>query len=126
MKLGDFNGIDEDGSYAHLDGDDAEHTVFEFSANDKQWLASPINLSARNLTVQTTFRLYMRVDGTTYDKRMGTGTVGGTIVWTPGDGAWVSFLLSGILDHDVKVTIQSAPGGEPAPVSVPWTFNAAQ
>lgn len=126
MKLGEFNGIDEDGVYAHPDGDDTERTVIEFVADDKQWLASPINISARNLTVQTTFRLYMQVDGTNYDKRMGSGAVGGTIVWNPGDGAWVSFLQSGILDHDVKVTMQSAAGGEPSPVNVPWSYNAAQ
>jgi len=25
-----------------------------------------------------------------------------------------------------KVTMQSATGGEPSPVNVPWSFNAAQ
>lgn len=126
MKLGEFNSIDEDGVYLHPSGDDTEQTVVEFVPGDKQWLASPINISARNLTVQTTFRMYMRVDGTNYDKRAGTGPIGGTIVWTPGDGAWISFLLSGIRDHDVKITMQSGGSGEPSPVDVPWSFNAAQ
>jgi len=126
MKLGEFNGIDEDGVYVHPDNDTDERTLVEFVANDKQWLASPINFSARNLTVQTTFRLYMKVDGTNYDQRMGSGSIGGSIVWTPGDGAWLSFLLSGIFDHDVKVTIQSGGSGEPSPANVPYSFNAAQ
>jgi hypothetical protein len=126
MKLGEFNGIDEDLVYVHPDSDATERNLVEFVANDKQWLASPINISARNLTVQTTFRLYMKVDGTNYDRRMGSGSVGGEIVWNPGDGAWISFLLSGIADHDVKVTIQSGGSGEPAPVNVPVSYNAAQ
>lgn len=126
MNLGNFNGIDEDGVVAHSDNDTTERTVVEIVTGDKQWLASPINISARNLTVQTTFRLYMQIDGANYDLRMGAGSVGGTIVWNPGDGAWVSFLLSGILDHDVKVTIQSSGSGEPVPANVPWSYNAAR
>lgn len=52
--------------------------------------------------------------------------VNSTFVWNPGDGAWISFLLSGILDHDVKATMQSSGSGEPVPANVPWSYNAAR
>lgn len=29
-------------------------------------------------------------------------------------------------EHVVKVTMQSGGGGEPSPVNVPWSYNAAQ
>lgn len=126
MKLGAFNGIDVDGVYVHQALSTAEATITEIVADDDQFLASPINIDASNLTVQTTFRLYYKVDGTNYRLRFGLGAVGGTVVWTPGDGPWISFLLSGILDHDVKVTMQSGGSGEPAPANVPFSYNAAR
>lgn len=126
MKIGAFNGIDQDGVYTHPNSDTAEKTLIEILADDDQWLASPINIDAVNLTVQTTFRLYMKVDGTNYRQRYGVGSVGGTIVWNPGDSPWVSFMLSGIFDHDVKVTMQSGGSGEPVSADVPWSYNAAR
>lgn len=125
MKIGNFNGIDVDGTFVLSESNVSEETLVEILAQDEQFLASPINLDAVNLTEQTTFRLYYKVDGTNYRLRAGMGSVGGTIVWNPGDGPWVSFLLSGILDHDVKVTAQSSVG-EAAPRNIVFSYNAAR
>ncbi len=126
MIIGKFNGIDIDGVYAHPALTTTEETLLEIIANDTQIMMAPINMSARNLTASTTFRLYMKVDGTNYDLKMGIGAIGGTIVWTPGDPAWVQFAVNGIFDHDFKVTIQSGASGEPSPVDVAYSYNGAR
>jgi len=126
MMIGNFNAIDIDGVYAHPASTTTEETLLEIIVDDTQIMMAPINISARNLTVQTTFRLYMKVDGTNYDLKMGTGAIGGTIVWNPGDPKWIQFAVNGIFDHDFKVTIQSAGGGEPSPVDVPYSYNGAR
>lgn len=124
--IGNFNAIDEDGVYTHPATTVTEETLLEIIADDAQIMMAPINISARNLTVAATFRLYMKVDGTNYDLKMGTGAIGGTIAWNPGDPAWIQFAVNGIFDHDFKVTIQSSASGEPSPVDVAVTFNGAR
>jgi hypothetical protein len=126
MKIGLFNAIDVDGVYAHPASTTTEETLLEIVVDDEQIMMAPINVSARNLTVQTVFRLYYKIDGTNYDLKHGTGAIGGTITWNPGDGVWIQFAVNGIFDHDFKVTIQSSGGGEPAPVNVPYTYNGAR
>lgn len=126
MMIGNFNAIDIDGIYAHSDSVTTEGTLLEIVADDTQIMMAPINISARNLTVAATFRLYMKVDGTNYDLKLGTGAIGGTIAWTPGDPAWIQFAVNGIFDHDFKVTIQSSASGEPSPVDVPFSYNCAR
>jgi hypothetical protein len=126
MMIGNFNAIDADGVYVHPATTTTEEILLEIVANNAQTMMAPINISARNLTVATTFRLYMKVDGTNYDLRMGTGAIGGTIAWTPCDPTWIQFAINGIFDHDFKITIQSGASGEPSPADVAYSYNGAR
>lgn len=128
MKLGEFNcSITEDGpSYTHPASDRSERTILEIVASDDNLVfLTTINLDVSALTMGATFRVSYKIDGTNYRRRYGTGPAGGIISWTPADGPWISFLVNGIWDHDIKITIESTIG-EASPRDIPYSYNGAR
>lgn len=126
MFLGNLNLISNDITYVHPASNTSELDLVEVTASDEfPVLLFKINLDASELLQNTTFRLYYKVDGTNYRLRYSTGPAGGTIAWLAAtDAPQVSFLVNDIIDHDLKITIQSS-SGEASNRNVYITYNGA-
>lgn len=125
MKTGQFNAIEVDEVYTHPAATTSEETILEIVTDIGPVQLHTIDFDASNLAMNATFRIYYKIDGVNYRKRCGTGPDGGTIVWIVGDGPWISFNVSGVKDHDIKVTVQSTLG-ELAPRDIPYSCNGAR
>lgn len=123
--LGHLNCIEIDDTYTHPASNTSERDLLEITANGGSMFLTTINLDVSALTMAATFRVYYKIDGTNYKRRYGTGPAGGSIAWTTMDGGWISFLVNGIWDHDIKITIESALG-EAAPRTIPYSYNGAR
>jgi hypothetical protein len=124
MRLGELNTIDFDGTFTLPASDTSELTLLEVIVDDVVNVVvnvGHINLDVSTLLVGATFRIYYKIDGVNYRLRFGTG---GTISWTPGTGEWVQFVIGGLIDHDLKLTIQS--DGEVADRDILYTYNGAR
>lgn len=124
MLIGHFNSIEIDDTYTHPSGDTSERDVLEIAAAGSPVFLTTLNLDVAALTQSATFRIYYKIAGV-YRLRYGAGPAGGSIMWTVADGDWISFLVNGIWDHDIKVTIQSAIA-ELTPVDIPYSYNGAR
>lgn len=126
MKIGEMNTIEIDDVYVHPDSIASEETLLVVLSSLGTAFLTTINLDLSNLTIATTIRVYYAIDGTSYRLRYGNGPVGGTIAWATADGPWLAIMINGIVDHDIKITIQSSGGGEAAPRNVPFSYNGAR
>lgn len=126
MNIGELNTIPIDGVYTHPSLSPTEQTLLEITGGSSVGLLFKINLDVSALLLNTTFRLYCKVDGSTYRLRYGTGVDGGTIAWTTSDGPWIAFSVVDILDHDIKVTIDSSGLGEAVSRDIPYSYNCAK
>lgn len=126
MKSGEFNTIVVDDTYTHPATTTTEETVLVVEAALGVASLSKIHLDLSALLVNATIRVYYKLDGTNYRLRYGVGPNGGTIAWTTSDGPWIAIAIDDIIDHDLKITIQSDGGGEAAPRDIPFSYNAAR
>lgn len=131
MKLGDLNiSIVEDATYTHPALDITERDMFVIDASDTNlvFLGKLDLFLPSTMLVSATFRLYSSPDGgATWVQRYGAGPAGGSIAWTPSDGRLVQFLVNGVWDHPLKVTIQSGGVvGEAASRDIVYSYNGAR
>jgi len=99
------------GTYAHPN-DTSEHDVFTIALTRSQTV-SDIMLDVNALTQRTTFKIYCKIDGTTYREI-------DSVVWVTTDRKGVS-MVEVTTDKDVKVTAQSAVA-EGAVRSIPYRY----
>lgn len=128
MVLGNLNLIGLDGTFS-LPNDTSEHDLIEILSDE----ASPIflfkiNLDLINLVQNITIRKYYKADGTNYRLLYGVsaiGGLGGTLSWTTSDAPAFPVAVQDILDHDFKITIQSAVS-QGAAKDIPWSYNGGR
>ncbi len=121
MLLGELNIIEVDEVVTHPDST-SEETLLDISVDDVTAFIGNINLDLDALTQNATIRVYYKIDGSNYRRRYGTGISGGVIAWTTSDGPWVPIVIDDVVDHDIRVTLQSAVS-EGAPRQIPLTYN---
>jgi hypothetical protein len=80
--------------------------VYQTMAGISRFVASFV-WSAQALTQATTFRMYGRIDGATWQLFDGTGLVGGLVNWVVGNGRILRFNVNSVVDFPLKITAQS-------------------
>ena len=128
MLLGNLNLIGVDGTFS-LPNDTSEHDLIEIlSTEEEPTFLFKINFDMINLVQNVTFRVYYKVDNVNYRLRYGTnptGGLGGTMLWTTSDAPWFVVSIQDIIDHDLKVTIQSSIN-QGSVLDIPWSYNGGR
>lgn len=126
--LGGLNlNIDEDATYTLPALTVTEQDVLIVDGSIGPTFLTTINLDLSALLLNATIRVYYKVDGANYRRRMGTNTpFAGSIAWSTSDGPWVSIGVNAVIDHDLKVTIQSSALGEVLSRDIPYSYNGAR
>jgi len=106
----------QEGTHSHQNNTD-EQTVVIITLTSRMKIWS-IDLDVFTLTKSTTFRIYKKVDGSTY-------RVADTYEWTTSDEDCIVISAPFVHDHDIKVTMQSS-ALEGAIRSVPYSIMKEQ